>query len=664
MAKNDAFGRVVGTQHDPITPVSFPFWANDIDAEVEVGDIVCAEQFTKTENVKSVGIVDSLELFSDIRDALQAFFSHNLGDVRSEPPTERPMILKGNVAVVFRNDRRHRPIRHGSTVRHALREEIIQAYAGEISKEKQIIGGFTQDAAGNYIPIPINADFLLGPEAAHVNITGASGLATKTSYAIFLLRSILGWAETVNESIAVIAFNIKHDDLLWLDKTPRNLEAKLKERGQEKLFRATKENRIAIDSPVEVEYYCPQDRNRNPNSYRDFSNFPTTSLSTFSYGLSDLIDLGGWALLGILDPETIDEKVEALVFSVASEFEGTRISFNNLMEEINRRISGGTAQKRRSDWINIGGISHHVATVRKVLRDINAVVNHKLVGLLQADSPSGDPLPLKNIKSGDFWVVDVSKLNDNGQRLIFYRVLSHVEQKLAARSPGFPGKVIIFVDELNKFAPSGALRRLPLKSQVIDIASRGRSIGLILIGAEQFSSMIDDQVFGNSGTIVVGRSQAVELKNYNYAWMSEGFKKKCQALPKGYMLLKHAIHIQPALIHFPIPVQDLWKEEMKAEGKPIEASNTGSHIPTEERHSRETNVIPFKEGDLVVHLHRGVGRYVGEEERDGVRMFAIEYQDGKLFIPLNRQYLLKPFKEEKEGIGIDSLSKQDKTKNE
>ena len=45
-------------------------------------------------------------------------------------------------------------------------------------------------AGGLEAPIYLDADFLLGPEAAHLNITGVSGLATKTSAVEFLLASI------------------------------------------------------------------------------------------------------------------------------------------------------------------------------------------------------------------------------------------------------------------------------------------------------------------------------------------------------------------------------------------------------------------------------------------------------------------------------------------
>ena len=45
-------------------------------------------------------------------------------------------------------------------------------------------------AGGLESPVYLDCDFLLGPEAAHLNITGVSGLATKTSAVEFLLASI------------------------------------------------------------------------------------------------------------------------------------------------------------------------------------------------------------------------------------------------------------------------------------------------------------------------------------------------------------------------------------------------------------------------------------------------------------------------------------------
>ena len=42
----------------------------------------------------------------------------------------------------------------------------------------------------NQSPVYLDSKFLIGPEAAHLNVTGVSGLATKTSIIEFLMSSI------------------------------------------------------------------------------------------------------------------------------------------------------------------------------------------------------------------------------------------------------------------------------------------------------------------------------------------------------------------------------------------------------------------------------------------------------------------------------------------
>ena len=76
--------------------------------------------------------------------------------------------------------------------------------------------GLSRDDEALYL----NLEFLDGTSGAHVNISGISGVATKTSYATFLLYSlfhsgVLG-AEAVNAKALV--FNVKGEDLLFLDQ--------------------------------------------------------------------------------------------------------------------------------------------------------------------------------------------------------------------------------------------------------------------------------------------------------------------------------------------------------------------------------------------------------------------------------------------------------------
>lgn len=65
----------------------------------------------------------------------------------------------------------------------------------------------------------LNLEFLNGVKGGHVNISGISGVAAKTSYATFLLKSLLesGVLEDAHQA-RVLLFNVKGEDLFFLDK--------------------------------------------------------------------------------------------------------------------------------------------------------------------------------------------------------------------------------------------------------------------------------------------------------------------------------------------------------------------------------------------------------------------------------------------------------------
>ena len=62
------------------------------------------------------------------------------------------------------------------------------------------------------------------------------------------------------------------------------------------------------------------------------------------------------------------------------------------------------------------------------------------------------------------------------------------------------------LDELNKYAPREG--RSPIKEVLLDIAERGRSLGVVLIGAQQTASEIERRVTANASFRVVGRLDA------------------------------------------------------------------------------------------------------------------------------------------------------------
>ncbi|MDW8285725.1 MAG: hypothetical protein RML47_06450 [Bacteroidota bacterium] len=112
--------------------------------------------------------------------------------------------------------------------------------------------------------------------------------------------------------------------------------------------------------------------------------------------------------------------------------------------------------------------------------------------------------------------------------------------------------MIVLVDELNEYAPERE-RASPTTEQVLDIAERGRSLGVVLFGAEQFMSAVHERVVGNCSTMVIGRSGSAELASPTYRFLDPAVKANISRLQKGELGISHATFRQPVKILFPKP---------------------------------------------------------------------------------------------------------------
>ncbi|BCW96090.1 MAG: hypothetical protein KatS3mg018_1572 [Fimbriimonadales bacterium] len=161
------------------------------------------------------------------------------------------------------------------------------------------------------------------------------------------------------------------------------------------------------------------------------------------------------------------------------------------------------------------------------------------------------------IRGGEVVVVDIAKLTDDEQTLVFGDILRtiyalYAESDETEIGDTIPEKVIIFVDELNKYAPPRESAS-PIIEQVLDIAERGRSLGVVLFGAEQFRSAVHPRVVGNCATHVFGRTGSTELSDAAYRMLDADVRMSLTRLEKGEMLLAHSPFRQPIKIRFPRP---------------------------------------------------------------------------------------------------------------
>lgn len=530
-------GRVTITEKTPATPSSFAFWLKDDEGvEIEPTDFV---KIIMKDGRVIVAQVADVEARKSSDSPVTDFYSYDYGNPEAEIPTERPTIRICKAEIVYREGKKRAPPRENDPICIATEEDIEKAYNSHIPEEHRVLAGFTFDYFGKPVPIYLDRRYILGYEGAHINITGASGLATKTSYALFLIMSLLASCE----GVAVIAFNVKERDLLNIRELPEDWNEAFQLMRKHHLDERHKEmwekaRELGIDPYNLI-------KSERVSLFK-----PGTGEEGFYYGLEDLLRAGSFALNLFLEKEDIDDKIMALTRSIWEEYRRD-YSFKSFLEDLRRKIA-------RKEWVTIGGMPHHTATVTKFINRIEHATRQLEIMLTIKDT-FGEPIPIDRLKPGNLWIVDISSLPEKGQRIVFYLVLEEVSKKLEEvkyEVKKFPKHVAIFVDELNKFSPSGR-EYYGIKSRIVEITSRGRSIGLSLIGAQQLASQVDSEVLVNSSTYVVGWTHIHELGNRIYGWIEPGIKNTIRYFDKGELLLWHVVHKVPVRIKFPIPLHHL-----------------------------------------------------------------------------------------------------------
>lgn len=248
----------------------------------------------------------------------------------------------------------------------------------------------------------------------------------------------------------------------------------------------------------------------------------------------------------LFDPMDFDDKMEGVWFVIQDRIERNDLTtYDQVLRWIQQQIDTANNQRPPQQWI----MGAHIATWSKMRSHLQRFPQ-SFRGLI-ATAGQGADLPWSELAAGSVFVVDFQSLSDRGQRLVFGRSIRAISELLESPNCELDG-VVVFVDELNKFAPSGNFRT-PLKSHLINVTARGRSMGLILFGAEQFASSVDKEIVENSSTYLFGRTESNELRAPNYSGLSNEVKTKLMMLPQGSLLVKFAKFQQPIFVRFPLP---------------------------------------------------------------------------------------------------------------
>ncbi len=534
-------GRVVATEHLPAGPHEFHFWTAT-DTTLGIGAIVRIDD-EKGKSVYAV-VVDG-RAYSDLATPLHDVVAAEGDPEAAWPPTRRREVRLWTAAVLRQvPDEPVQPVPLAS-VRVAAAEDVeialrMDSYVRGESPSGLPIGLYR--AGGTTAPILLDADFVLGPESAHLNISGISGLATKTSAVEFFLTSIFQKFPAHKGSIAAVCINVKGPDLCFLDQPGELNETDLEMYGL-----------LGIDPrPFDpVRYFAPFKADGvNLNTLRSNPEL-IGSVEPLVWGLREVLDYHEV----LLNRDDIDAKSDAFIDFLADrvvekEFRDDwgnnhRVRTFADLEGLFRAIFEGLEASGRSDMWR----THHLATIRKVRnRLINISVRCK--GLVTDDGTVSD-LPFGDFEDRALYVLDVAGMDQLAQDLVFTRVVSMLREHLERRDLGVD-HVVVFVDELNKYAPGDGPDTY-VRKMILDISERGRYLGLVLFGTQQFRSQVHRRVVGNSGTAVFGRMEMEELATPGYQVLSPATKIKLATLPKGELMVRHPHFTQPVFVKFPRP---------------------------------------------------------------------------------------------------------------
>jgi DNA helicase HerA-like ATPase len=543
-----ALGRVVATERKPNTPHEFHFWTA-LDSPVGIGTIVRVDGDQPVNGTlpRIYGIVVEGFSYTDLLSPLHDVLGHDGAPAGASMAATKRAEIRLYSAAVLRQvpEEPLQPVPMGEVFLADDRDVAValrmDGYLREESGTGIPIGVYR--AGGTDAPIYLDADFLLGPEAAHLNITGVSGLATKTSAIEWILSSIFAHFPTQKGSVAAVCFNVKGPDLCFLDQ-PGELDA---------ADRALYDKCEVPARPFErVQYFAPYKPDGVSLNTLRSNEALLENVTSLTWGLREVLQYAEV----LLNKDDVDAKADALIDFIRErvvdrEFHDAVLgnrryfvkSFADL-EEWFRDVLSALEGKNSDGWR-----THHIATIRKV-RNRLSNISTRCAGLV-TDAGGASDLPFGSFEDRTVYVIDVASLDEAAQDLIFARVVTKLREHLEKRDLGV-NHVVVFVDELNKYAPTDG-QDTYVRKMLLDLAERGRYLGLVLFSAQQFRSQVHRRVVGNSGTALYGRMDADELATPGYSVLSPAVKTKLATLEKGQLMVRHPHFTQPIFVRFPRP---------------------------------------------------------------------------------------------------------------
>ena len=554
-----AVGRVGCPQGQEANVDEFYFWVAPASL-VEQTQIVRVPTRMGSTDVELYGVVEQVYRRSSISSMHMELAAHDGDPLSDDLFLDRDGVTYAKARVVNAFPQVLAPPVEGSTVYACGGLEAETAYEMDrYAAERGVCVGLIRSGGDNTAGRAfLDQDFLLGAQAGHLNVNGAAGSGTKSSFltiaAYQTVNAVKARAASLVGSgqaprIRTIIFNVKGFDLFWLDRwSNRFSEAD-----------ADAWRQMGVTSPDifrSIAYYAPETAVRSA-APRAIDTERPGEVRPYSWSLRDIVDFDLFEMLFSeetranenlvmlinlfshrlsttrskagslserlgLPPDASSDARRQITDTLERAFDGNNVlnvrTFQALLDYIEAR-----AQPKDADSVSDDSLrSMSNSTIQALWRRLARVLTPNS-GLLRREDVTGAPLILATAEE-DVSVVDIQSIQDAQlQRFVIAAVLNQLVRwrsgPHAARNETF----LVVIDELNRYAPRGSSDAITRQFEYV--ASQMRSRGIILFGAQQQGSRVSEVVIENSQTRVLGRSGGQELADSIWRGFSEGDRK-------------------------------------------------------------------------------------------------------------------------------------------
>ena len=443
------------------------------------------------------------------------------------------------------------PPRPGTAVRRASGDERDSALYFDTMGEERVPVGLGRDGQ----PVFLNFEFVDGNRGGHVSISGVSGIATKTSFATFLLHSIFNCGVLRGEAhnTKALIFSVKGEDLLFLDYANARLTERQRARYALLGLPAQPFHNVQVFAPPRAGDASgtpdvqARDKAVSP-FYWTLAEFCEQELMQFVFADGEdersqytmligqvaahlrrnLVRVGNDGAIKIADVDPANDK--------------TIRTFGQLVDLVEAELGEDSTRGR---WVagstSTGSVNAFLRRLRSAVRPLSTIVRGDL-------AHRGDR-SLTTSKA-QVTVVDLHNLPDRAQRFVVGVTLRQEFRRKESQGTARP-LMFVVLDELNKYAPREG--DSPIKQILLDVAERGRSLGVILIGAQQTASEVERRIVANCSIRVAGRLDAAEASRPEYGYLPPAQRQRATLAKPGTMFVSQPDIPVPLAIEFPFP---------------------------------------------------------------------------------------------------------------